>query len=164
MSGAELLEIGEARRQSRFRRAIPALVVVAAVLAVLGLLGDRLLREREEQAVSACADAAATAVDLAGRPVHAAYEYIRPVLANGPGPSRKDAYYLLVAKAARGAAGDLVGPSRSCRGVAVLPLHEALAERRDRCVEVLDAQRSWLDAIAGNGESVQGWMETPRTC
>ncbi len=165
MGQTELLELGEdEERTRRFRRAVPVVLVAAVLLAVVAVVVDHRVREREQHAVAACAREVGTAVDLAGRPVHAAYEYVRPVLADGPRPRTRDGFYLLVAKAARGADTGLGEAERVCADVSVFTLHDSLAARRDRCVDVLAAQRSGLRGVAAEGAAVLEWMQVPRTC
>lgn len=161
----ELLQIGAERSRGTSRRLRIGLLVLAVALAVSGVLVDHAYRVREKRAVAACAREVDTAVDLAGRPIHAAYEYIRPVLANGPGHRQEGALYLLVAKAARHDENPGVATATlTCEQVGVLPWHDSLGERRDRCIAVLAQQRAELRAIARDGESVLDWMDAPRTC
>ncbi len=165
MTEPELLELGDERRRRPPRRLRVVLLALGLVLAVAGFLVDRSVRAREERAVAACAQEATTAVDLAGRPVHAAYEYIRPVLANGPGRARSADLYLLVAEAApAGVDPDVAAAARRCGAITVLPWHDAVRQRRERCLAVLSRQRSGLAAIARDGKAVLAWMDAPRRC
>jgi len=161
---AELLDIGTGRRAWFSPRVRAALLTVVVVVAVLAIVAEGRLREHEERAVASCADDVTTAVGLAGRRIDAMYGYVRPALDSGPRPALKDGLYLLIAKSARGADRQLVAARRTCREVSVLPLHDALEQRRDRCVEVLDAQGSKLRGVARNGETLLQWMAAPRSC
>lgn len=165
MAEPELLQIGAEPPSRRSPRARIALLVLVVALAAAGVLVDHGYRVREQRAVGACAREVATAVDLAGRPIHAAYEYIRPVLANGPDREQERALYLLVAKAARHDENPgLATATRTCHHATALAWHDSLERRRDRCIAVLAQQREELRAIARDGASVLAWMDAPRTC
>jgi hypothetical protein len=164
MGEPELLQIGAETPRVQSRRFLVVLLALVVGLAVAGALVDHSYRVREERAVEGCAREVGTAVDLSGRPIHAAYEYIRPVLANGPGSAREKALYLLVAKEARDVYAPLAAAGWTCQDVTVLPWHDSLLQRRDRCIAVLARQGAGLEAVARDGESVLAWMELPRTC
>jgi hypothetical protein len=165
VSDPELLQIGDGRRWLRpSRRVRLVLVVVAVAVIAIALLADQVLRDREARAVVACADAVTEAVEVAGAPVRAAYEYVRPSLGLRSERAETDGLFLLIAKAATDAERELAGPGDTCETVSILPLHSELRQRRDRCVDVLDAQRSRLMAVAENGEAVLAWTEAPRSC
>ena len=140
------------------------LIAVAVGLAGTGLLVERQLHEQEARAVADCVAETAAAIDQAGRRVETTYDYVRPALANAPRPALKQGLLGLVAEAAEGSAARLATTRDSCSDVSVLFLHTPLRAQRDRCVEVIDAQRSALDAVAGDGEQVQAWLEAPRSC
>jgi hypothetical protein len=142
----------------------PTLLVAVFAVAVAALVVEGRVRDRDERAVAGCADEVTTAVALAGRRIDAMYSYVRPALDNGPSPALREGLYLLIAKSARGADHELVSARRTCSDVRVLPLHDALEARRDRCVEVLDAQRARLQDVAWNGAMLLRWMVAPRTC
>lgn len=164
MDGPELLQIGAEGTPRRSGKLRMTVLVVVGVLAAAGFLVDHAVRVHEQGRVSACAEKVATAVDLAGRPVHAAYEYIRPVLANGPHGSQENALYLLVANAARDPDADLAAATSTCEKVSVLPWHDSLLHRQDHCLDVLERQRTALQAVAGDGKAVLALMKAPRRC
>lgn len=164
MADEELLEIGGRRRGRVSTRARVVLVCAAAVLALAGYLVDREVRAREQRAVATCAAEVATTVDLAGRRVRAIYEYVRPTLAGASTTPLRNGLYRLIAKTARRAVGRLPVAGGSCDGISVLPVHEELRTRRDRCLEVLERQRSGLKAVAADGSTVLEWASAPRSC
>lgn len=163
MNDEEFLEVGEDRRTGLSWRLRLVLLVGALVVGTTGFLVNREMREREERAVASCADEVATAVDMAGRRVRAAYEYVRPSLFD-PSLELQDGIQRLIASSAEGEGEPLAGPRETCAGVTVFPLHDELQERRDRCVDVLDAQRAGLAAVAVDGGSLGEWLEAPRSC
>lgn len=141
-----------------------SLLVVVLVVAGLGYGVDRSVRHREAAAVASCAAGATEAVDLAGRRVQAIYEYVRPAFGSATTPGLRAGLFQLIADSAVGAGGRLQAPARSCREVSVLAVHGDLSDRRDRCVQLLDAHRDGLRALAADGETLQEWMELPRAC
>jgi hypothetical protein len=163
VSDHEVLDVGEDRRPGMSWRVRLALSVGVLAVAAGALVVDRELREREERAVGRCAAQVAEAVDMAGRPVRAAYEYVRPSLVN-PSPELQASVRRLIAHTATGADDQLAGPRETCTGVAVLPLHADLQARRDLCLEVLEAQRAGLVAVADDGGNLLEWSRVPRTC
>ncbi len=163
MSDEEFLEVGDDPRAGLSWRVRVVLLVVALVVGVTGYVVDRQLRERETSAVSACAVEAAAAIDMAGRRVRAAYEYVRPSLFD-PSPGLQEGIQRLIAKTAEGEGAPLAGPRETCAAVKVFPLHDGLQERRDRCLEVLDAHRSGLEAVAADGATLGDYLDAPRSC
>lgn len=163
VSDREILEVGAARKARwswRLRLGLLALVLVVTSAA---LLVDRDLRRDETRGLERCEAAVAAGVDMAGRRVRAAYEYVRPALTN-PTPEMQETARRLVAAAATGADDRLAAPRRACRGVTVLWLHTGLRARRDRCLAVLEAQRAGLVAVADDGGNLSEWSRLPRTC
>ncbi len=168
MSDAELLEIGAGGRAGR-RAGPPRLVwlvllVVVAVVAGGALLVDHQMRAREDRAIASCAGRVDTAVALAGRRIQATYEYVRSSFGLVSARGHSEGLYRLIAKSARHSGGALSAARSSCASIDVLPLHDDLQLRRDQCVDVLDAQRSRLAAVAADGTRVVEWMEAPRSC
>jgi hypothetical protein len=163
VSNAEFLEVGDDAGPRVSRPVRRSLVAGAVVLAVVSLVIDRELREREELAVAKCVSDANAAVSIAGREVRATYEYVRPLLMD-PTPELQDALRRMVEKAAVGADAPLAAPRQRCTTVPVFPLHDELQARRDRCVEVLRAHESGLAAVAEDGGELGEWLGTPLTC
>ena len=164
MGNQELLEVG-ADRRGRTSPAQRRLLVLCLllVLATLAWLDDRAQRA-EQRAVERCADDVTAAVDLAGRGVLATYEYVRPALSSGPDSRLRNGLHGLIAEAAAGGEARLSELDSRCEAVTVLPHHRELDRRRDRCLDVLAAQRAELDAVARDGARVMEWFDTPRTC
>lgn len=163
MSDTEHLDVGGDRRPGLPWRVRVALLVGTLAVAAAAFVVDRELREREERAVQRCAAEVTAAVDMAGRRVRAAYEYVRPSLID-PSPELQAAVGRLIAKTATGAADRLAAPRETCTDVTVFPLHDGLQARRDRCLDVLEAQRGGLQAVADDGGNFSEWSRVPRTC
>ena len=140
------------------------LLLSALVLAGVGLVVERELRSRTAHEVAGCADRVSSAVELTGRPVRATYEYVRSSFGLVSPAGRAEGLYRLIAKSARRPGGALTAARSSCADIAVLPFHGDLQDRRARCVEVLDAQRSVLAAVALDGQRVGEWLDAPGTC
>ena len=164
MSEAELLDLGADRRSDPSRRIWRVLLVAAVVVAGSGYLVDRLLRDRADDAVVACADRVSAAVELEGRRVRATYEYVRFAAGLVDAQGQMGSLYLQIAKAARRSGADLSAAREECTNIPVLPHHDDLRDRRDRCVTVLDSQRSRLAAVAEDGRSVAEWLDAPQSC
>jgi hypothetical protein len=141
-----------------------ALGSAALMIGAIAFLADTGLREREERAVEQCADAVALAVDRTSRRVRATYEYVRPSLGTALEPELESGIFRMISNAAEGAGVGLTASRETCTEVAVFPLHDRLQEQRDHCVDVLDAHRSGLAAVALDGRALRGWMGLPRTC
>ena len=164
MSEAEHLDLGVDRPADPSRRIWRALLVAAVVVASSTYLVDRLLRDRADDAVVACADHVSTAVEFEGRRVRATYEYVRFAAGLVDAQGQMGTLYLQIAKAARRSGAEFSAARDKCTSIAVLPHHDDLRDRRDRCVTVLDAQRSRLAAVAADGRSVAEWLDAPRSC
>ncbi len=155
---------GGPRLSARSRRILAWVLVGLTVLAVAGYLADRELRGRETVAVAACATQVSAAVEAAVSRVDAVYEYVRPTLAGAPTVEVRDGLYRLIARAARNAEGRLERTGSTCGDISVLALHTDLRERRDRCVAVVEEQRSGLGRVAVDGTAVLEWMAVARSC
>jgi hypothetical protein len=164
MSDLEVLDVGVDRRAGPSRRVRLVLLVGALVVAGTALVVDHQLRVREDRAVADCAGEVSSAVDESGRRIQATYEYVRASFGLVSSRDLSDGLYLLIAKSARHAGGELAAARGTCASIAVLPLHTDLRDRRDRCVEVLDAQQATLADLALDGEKVMEWMEAPGSC
>jgi hypothetical protein len=127
-------------------------------------VAEREMRSRTADEVAGCADRVGSAVELVGRPVRATYEYVRASFGMVSPAGRSEGLYLLIAKSARRPGGALGEARSSCADIAVLPFHDDLQDRRARCVEVLEAQRTVLAAVALDGQRVGEWLDAPRTC
>jgi hypothetical protein len=134
------------------------------VVAGSALVVERELRERARDEVVACADRVSAAVDFEGRGVRATYEYVRFAAGLLDAQGQLRGLYLEIAKSARRSGGKLLTARDTCTSIAFLPHHGDLRNRRDRCVEVLDAQASRLAAVAADGRSVAEWLDAPRSC
>lgn len=163
MSDAEFLEVGSDPRSGMSWRLRLALLGGALALVVVGLVVDRQMRDREQQAVEACADEVAAAVESAGLRVRAAYEYVRPSLTD-PTPELQRSIKRLIARVAVGADAPLGPPRTTCSNVTVFPLHDDLQQRRDRCLAVLETQRAGLTTVAADGSGLGDWLGAPRRC
>ena len=161
---SDLLEIGSERRRWLSRRARLVLLLIVIGLGTAAVVTERAARERAERDLAACVDDTAQAVELAGRTVHATYEYVRPVLSSSPRPAVEAGLFRLIARSAADVDSDLAGPSRTCSDIAVLLVHDDLRELRDRCVELLEDQQEALDAVAADGAAVIEWQSVPRSC
>lgn len=164
MSEAELLDLGADRADDPQRRFWWVLLAAAVVVAGSVFVVDRVLRDREGDEVAACVERVSAAVELEGRRVRATYEYVSWAAGLVDAQGQMDGLYLLIAKAARRSGAELLTARDMCMSIAVLPNHGDLRDRRDQCVEVLDAQRSRLAAVAADGQSVIEWLDAPRTC
>jgi hypothetical protein len=164
VSEPELLELGVDRGREPPRRLWWVLLAAAVLVAGAALVADRVLRDRTEDQVAACTDRVSAAVELEGRPVRATYEYVRFAAGLVDAQGQLEGLYLEIAKAARRSSGELSSTRDICTSIAVLPHHDDLRDRRDRCVMVLDAQRSQLAAVAADGRSVIEWLDAPRRC
>ena len=163
MSDAEFLEVGDDQGPRTSWRVRLVLLVAALVVGLTGYAVDRELREREARAVSVCAVEATAAIDMAGRRVGATYEYVRHSLFD-LSPQVLEGVNRLIAEAAEGEGAPLASPRATCAAVKVFPLHDGLQERRDRCLEVLDAHRSGLEAVAADGAALGDYLNAPRSC
>lgn len=160
----EHLDLGADRPAGPPRRFLWALVAAAAVVSGSAFVVDRELRHREVDQVAACAHRVSAAVDFEGRRVRATYQYVRSAVGLVDAQGQLEEFYLLIAGSARRSGAQFHTARDMCMSIAVLPNHGDLRDRRDRCVEVLDAQRSQLAAVAADGRSVAEWLDAPRTC
>jgi hypothetical protein len=164
VSDTEVLEVGGDRPAGPSRRVVLTVVGVGLVIGVIGFLVDRSVRAQEQAAVTRCAAAVESSVDMTSRRVRAAYEYVRPSLGLALRPELEAGIFRTIAKAAEGADAGLAEPRTTCTEFSVFPLHDRLQERRDRCVDVLDAHRSGLAAVAMDGKALREWIDLPRAC
>ena len=164
MSEPEVLDLGVDRPTDPRRRLWWVLLAVAVVVAGSALVADRVLRDREAGKVAACADRVSEAVEVEGRRVRATYEYVRFAAGLVDAQGQMGNLYRVIAKSARRSGAELLEARGICTSIAVLPNHDDLRDRRDRCVEVLDAQRLRLAAVAADGRSVAEWLDAPRVC
>lgn len=164
MSEPELLELGVDRGARPRRRLWWVLLAAGVLVASSAFVVDRLLRDHEDDQVAACADRVGAAVELEGRRVRATYDYVRFAAGLVDAQGHLDGLYRQIAKAARRSGGQLATARDTCLSIAFLPHHDDLRDRRDRCVGVLDAQRSRLAAVAADGRSIAEWLDAPRIC
>jgi hypothetical protein len=164
VSEPELLELGVDRGAEPRRRLWWVLLAAGAVVASSAVLVDRVLRDHADDQVAACADRVSAAVELEGRRVRATYDYVRFAAGLVDAQGHLEGLYLQIAQAARQSSGEIPEARDSCTSIAFLPHHDALRDRRDRCVTVLDTQRSRLAAVAADGRSVAAWLDAPRSC
>jgi hypothetical protein len=143
---------GGPRLSARGRR---LLVVAAAVLCVVGVVAwrvDARVRDRDEQAVAACHDAALQADTRASGMVLAMVQYIEPALYAVPA-DRRDGLVAVVAEAANRALPGLRRALQTCRGTSVAWLHRDLTGRRAAYIDYLDARIRRLEAVAADGNT-----------
>lgn len=166
MSEVESLDLGVDRPTGRHRRLWRVLLTAAVVVAGSAFVVDRVLRDREADQIATCADRVSAAVELEGRQVRATYEYVRYAAGLVNVQGQLEDLYLLIAQAARRSGGELLTARDTCTSIAVSPFHNDLRNRRDTCVDVLDAQRSRLAAVAEDGRSgtLRKWLDAPQIC
>lgn len=164
MGEAEVLEVGTGRHRERSRGVRLALLTAGLALAVVVVLADGELRSREERSVEGCAADVATAVDVAGRRVQTTYEYVRPALSNASDPLLREGLLGLVSEVAEGAEDRLAAAVGACADLTIVPTHGELRDRRDDCLDVLEAQGFTLRALARDGSTIQAWLDAPRDC
>lgn len=123
-----------------------------AILMVGVLAADRRARASEESALSTCTDQVETSLVAASGPVFAMANYIRPVRDGAPIALQRDLDRLVTRPAARAVDG-LSTAYDACR-FGVWPHHQAVVDRRDGCVEVLDRATAYFRAVSEVGGAV----------
>jgi hypothetical protein len=134
------------------RRGRLGAVGLAAALALVAGGADWHARRQESVAIDRCARAALTAVTAAEGRVSMMTRYVAPALASPPSDDLRDGLLGMVSDAARPSDPRLRRARGLCDAVRVLPTHAEARRTRSDCLRLLDAEVSYLTAVAADGE------------
>lgn len=163
----ERLDIGRdpGPRDPRRVAAAAAVGVVLVVVLVVVLLIDRGVRSREAERVSACVSAARGAVTYSSARVTAILSYVRPVLVRAEDAALRRRLLRVVSEAVAPTIPEVLDARERCERTRVLRVHLELRARRADCLELLDADLTYLRAVAADGsEALTPPPLRTRTC
>ena len=140
-------------RPSRLsRRGRRSALVLVAVVALSAGGADWQVRRQEAAGVDRCAGAALSAVEVAEGRVSIMTRYVGPALASAPSGDLRRGLFDMVSDAARPSTPRMRRARDLCEAVRVLPTHAEARRIRSDCLRLLDAELSYLTAVAADGE------------
>jgi hypothetical protein len=164
MAGTDVLE-QSARPPRLTRRARLGVVALAAVLALVAGGADWQARRQENAGIDRCARAALRSVAVAEGRVSMMTRYVAPALASSPPAGLRRGLLDMVSEAARPTTPGMRRARDLCQSVRVLPTHAEGRRTRTDCLRLLDAELSYLSAVAKDGEhTFEASGSTPQRC